>query len=146
MEASHSSPLMVTCPPTVENGTWTCSARRPLPKCSLFCPSGLVPARASEVDCETYSQLDDDFACVPSGVVIVGGLDEEDESVTEVEVFPPNSTPPNHFVVDRPFFELNTTTLVGATTDWYNGALVTCGGIYQMSCSSYLSNDLGGDF
>merc|ERR1711902_64087 len=41
MEASYSSPLMVSCPPPrVGNGSWICSERRPLPECYLFCPSG----------------------------------------------------------------------------------------------------------
>ena len=85
MEASHSSPLMVSCPPKVENGSWTCSERRPLPECYLFCPSGLVPADKSQVDCETFAEPADNttnFACVPAGVFIVGGLDDQDVPVT----------------------------------------------------------------
>ena len=56
MEAAHSSPLVVSCPPKVQNGSWICSERRPLPECYLFCPSGLVPEDESQVDCETYKQ------------------------------------------------------------------------------------------
>ena len=82
MEAAHSSPLMVTCPPRVENGSWICSGRRPLPECFLFCPSGLVPADESKVDCDTYKKENTtNLACVPAGVLILGGLDEQDVPV-----------------------------------------------------------------
>ena len=64
-EASHTSPLVVCCPPRVQNGSWVCSDRRPLPACFLFCPSGLVPAGESQVDCETYRQDNTtNFSCV----------------------------------------------------------------------------------
>ena len=43
MEAARTSPLIVSCPPKVLNGSWICSERRPLPECYLFCPCGLVP-------------------------------------------------------------------------------------------------------
>ena len=91
MEAVDSSPLIVNCPPRVENGSWTCSDRRPLPECYLYCLNGLVPAEKDQVDCETYRQDNTTtFSCVPASVVIIGGLDEEGVAVTEVEVFTPN--------------------------------------------------------
>ena len=91
MEAARTSPLLVSCPPKVRNGSWICSERRPLPECYLFCPSGLVSADESRVDCETYKQDNTtNFACVPAGVVIIGGLDEQDVPVTKVEKFSPD--------------------------------------------------------
>ena len=153
MEATHSSPLVVSCPPKVNNGSWICSERRPLPECYLFCPSGLVPAAESQVDCEVYRQPTDNttkFACVPAGVVIVGGLGEQDVPVTQVEVFAPTETLTRSLSVDRLELEAPSTkltaqaedpTIIAASTEWYGGRLVTCGGVYQMSCSSFESED-----
>ena len=149
MEAAHSSPLVVSCPPKVNNGSWICSERRPLPECYLFCPSGLVPAAESQVDCEVYRKPADNttkFACVPAGVVIVGGLGEQDVPVTQVEVFPPTRLlSVDHLDLEAPSTKLTAQaedpTIIAASTEWYGGRLVTCGGVYQMSCSSFESED-----
>ena len=88
MEASYSEPIFVTCPPRVAAGSWTCSDRRPLPECYLFCPTGFVSATEDRVDCETYR--DDNttnFACVPAAALILGGLDGEDRPVNVTEIF-----------------------------------------------------------
>ena len=68
MEASLSSPLLVSCPPPPGKGSWICSERRPLPECYLFCPSGLIPASEYRVDCETYREdKTTHFSGVPAG-------------------------------------------------------------------------------
>ena len=151
MEAVHSSPLVVRCPPRVDEGSWSCSGRRPLPECSLFCPSGLVPADESQVDCNVFRQDANNFSCVPAGVVIIGGLDEEDEPVTDVEVFPSNNkTLQRLLTTEEPSTKraavAENTTMISASTEWYDGRVVTCGGVYQMSCSTLQSKDFGGEF
>ena len=143
MEAVDSSPLIVNCPPRVENGSWTCSDRRPLPECYLYCLNGLVPAAKDQVDCETFRQDNTTtFSCVPAGVVMIGGLDENGDAVTEVEVFTPNRSFQNQLApagMKLPTSKMaelpESKALVSATTEWYNGQLVSCGGIYQKSCS-----------
>ena len=178
MEASHTAPLIVTCPPRVANGSWTCSDRRPLPECYLFCPSGLVSATEDRVDCETYR--DDNttnFACVPAAAVILGGLNWEDRPVNVTEVFtsrngflqslnqnssntsttsgiaPLKSDKALHLMKTVTTSSTNDTefqsavtrelssTVISATSEWYNGELLTCGGTYKRSCSSLLSPD-----
>ena len=143
-EASHTSPLVVSCPPRVQNGSWVCSDRRPLPACFLFCPSGLVPAGESQVDCETYRQDNTtNFSCVPAGVVIIGGLDQQDDAVRRIEAFSQDQLSQDqltHKEIDLNSYNLaslaENKTLISAATEWYNGKLVTCGGVYQKSCSS----------
>ena len=91
MEAARSSPLVVSCPPRVQNGSWICSDRRPFPECYLFCPSGLVPAAESQVDCGTYKQDNTtNFSCDLAGVIVVGGLNDNEVPVTQTEVFQPD--------------------------------------------------------
>ena len=178
MEASHTAPLIVTCPPRVANGSWTCSDRRPLPECYLFCPSGFVSATEDRVDCETYR--DDNttnFACVPAAALILGGLDWEDRPVNVTEVFtsrngflqslnqnsskastasgiaPLESDKALHLMKTATTSSTNDTefqsavtrelssTVISATSEWYDGKLLTCGGTYKRSCSSLLSPD-----
>ena len=146
MEAAHSSPLVVRCPPRVDEGSWSCSARRPLPECSLFCPSGLVPVDESLVDCNVFRQNANNFSCVPAGVVIIGGLDEEDEPVTDVEVFPSNNKTLQRLLTTELAAVAENTTMISASTEWYKGRVVTCGGVYQMSCSAFQSKDFSGEF
>ena len=153
MEAAHSSPLFVNCPPKVENGSWICSERRPLPECYLYCPSGLVPADESQVNCETYKQDNTtNFACTTAGVVIIGGLNEQDLPVTQVEVFSPGQRlqEPPYVELDDPPSGLaeqaENSAMISASTEWYDGKVVTCGGVYQKSCSSLESRNFGGGF
>ena len=144
MEATQSSPLIVTCPPKVQNGSWTCSDRRPLPECYLFCPSGLVPMEKSTVDCETYRQDNvTNFACVPSGVLIVGGLDEQDLPVTQVETFSSDRTgqlravnSDSEATAKSQVVPTTGPTMISASAEWYDGNVVACGSVYNMSCSS----------
>ena len=171
MEASYSEPIFVTCPPRVAAGSWTCSDRRPLPECYLFCPTGFVSATEDRVDCETYR--DDNttnFACVPAAALILGGLDGEDRPVNVTEIFtsrngflqPLNlnnsSTSETALETQKALHLMKTattsstnrtqfqspgkkkilSTVISATSEWYNGRLLTCGGTYRRSCSSLL--------
>ena len=156
MEATQSTPLIVSCPPRVKNGSWICSERRPLPECYLFCSSGLVPADDGRVDCETYKQDNiTNFACVPAGVVIIGGLNEQDVPVTQVEVFPSEQKQRqlfslNHLKSETSSRELaaqaEESAMISASTELYVGRVVTCGGVYQKSCSSLNLEDFGRGF
>ena len=43
MEAVQTSPLTVSCPPRVQNGSWVCSDRRPFQNASFSAPVVLSP-------------------------------------------------------------------------------------------------------
>ena len=156
IEAVKTSPLIVSCPPRVQNGSWVCSDRRPLPECFLYCPSGLLPADEDQVDCETYRQDNStNFACVPVEVVVIGGLDEQDRPVAQMEVFSADQKHLGDFdsikLQPRVFFKNNSPkaedwTSVTASSEWYNGRLVNCGGVYQKSCSTLQLGGVGGVF
>ena len=162
-EGDHISPLIVYCPPMVAKGSWMCSERQPLPECSLSCPSGLVPASKDRVDCENKTH----FACVPAAAAILGGLDSDDQPVNYTEVFTfrdgflqqLNQNTPNTSSIsgtDHTIKKMTSTngtvtesqldatmgllSTVSATSEWFNGQLVTCGGIYRRSCSSLVSS------
>ena len=120
--------LQVMCPPIVTNGSWHCSDRRPLPTCSLFCQPGLVPLHTGQVDCETYRQDNSTvFRCVPGVAVVLGGLNNQSEPVTSIEVFgeSPGIIPPLDLEIRQ-----------GSTLDLFNGTLMACGGVYKRDCSS----------
>ena len=156
MEAVKTSPLIVSCPPRVQNGSWVCSDRRPLPECFLYCPSGLLPADGDQVDCETYRQDNStNFACVPVEVVVIGGLDEQDRPVAQMEVFSADQRHLGDFdstkLQPMVFFKNHSPkaedwTSVTASSEWYTGRLVTCGGVYQKSCSTLKLEGDGGGF
>ena len=156
MEAVQTSPLTVSCPPRVQNGSWVCSDRRLLPECFLFCTSGLVPANQDRVDCETFRQDNSsNIACVPVEVVVFGGLDRQDHPVPQVDVFSADQKRPGLFDVTQlqPMAfsrklsaRTEDWTSVTASSEWYTGRLVTCGGLYQKSCSTLELDGDGGGF
>ena len=117
------------CPPIVANGSWHCSNRRPLPDCSLFCHPGLVPLQTSQVNCEIYRQDNSTaFSCVKAAALVLGGLDNNDQPITSVEMF-------SNERATAVFSELGMRH--GSTLDWYNGTLMTCGGLYKRNCFSH---------
>ena len=156
MEAVKTSPLIVSCPPRVQNGSWVCSDRRPLPECFLYCPSGLLPANGDQVDCETYRQDNStNFACVSVEVVVVGGLDEQDRPVAQMEVFSADQKHLGDFDSTKlqPLASSKKLSAqsedwrsITASSEWYAGRLITCGGVYQKSCSTLVLDDDGGGF
>ena len=106
---------------------------------------------------ETFRQDNSsNIACVPVEVVVFGGLDRQDHPVPQVDVFSADQKRQGLFDVtqlqpmafSRKLRETWTEDWTSATasSEWYTGRLVTCGGLYQKSCSTLELEGDGGGF